>query len=71
LNIGIKIRVSTWWFLSVVHPLKIPIPMCEKKIRVQQKKIIENHLLFMCITNQSLALCTIHPQSVDGLKKLF
>ncbi len=42
LNIGIKIRVSTWSFLCVVRPLQIPIPMCEKKIRVQpenQQKI--------------------------------
>jgi hypothetical protein len=35
------------------------------------RKIVENHLLFTCITNQILALCTIHPQSVDGLEKLF
>jgi hypothetical protein len=36
-NVGIKIRVSTWSFLSFVHPLRIPIPMCKKKIRVQQE----------------------------------
>ena len=38
-HIGIKIRVSTWSFLSVVHPLQIPIPMCEKKILVQQENL--------------------------------
>ncbi len=37
LNEGIKIRVSTWSFLSIVHPLRITIPMCEKKIWVQQE----------------------------------
>jgi hypothetical protein len=26
-----------WSFLSVVHPLQIPIPMCEKKIQIQQE----------------------------------
>jgi hypothetical protein len=26
-----------WSFLSVVHPLQIPIPMCEKKIWVHKK----------------------------------
>jgi hypothetical protein len=26
-----------WSFLSVVHPLRIPIPMYEKKIQVQQQ----------------------------------
>ncbi len=35
-NVGIKIRVPKWSFLSIVHPPQIPIPMCEKKIRVQQ-----------------------------------
>ena len=29
-HMGMKIRVSTWSFLSVVHPLQIPIPMYEK-----------------------------------------
>ncbi len=37
LNVGIKIRVPTWSFLSVVCPLWIPIPMCKKKIWVQQE----------------------------------
>jgi hypothetical protein len=37
LNVGIKIRVSTWSFLSIVRPLRLPIPMCEKKVRVQQE----------------------------------
>jgi hypothetical protein len=36
-NIGIKIRVSKWSFLPFVRPLQIPIPMCKKKIRVQQE----------------------------------
>jgi hypothetical protein len=35
------------------------------------RKFVEKHLLFRCITNQILALCTIHPQSVVGLEKLF
>ncbi len=30
-------RVSTWSFLSIVHPLRIPIPMYKKKVRVQQE----------------------------------
>ncbi len=34
-----KIRVSTWSFLSVVHPLRIPIPMYKKKIFGFNKKI--------------------------------
>jgi hypothetical protein len=71
LHVGIKIRVSTWSFLSVIHPLRIPIPMYKKKVQVQQEKFVENHLLFTCITNQILALYTIHPRSVDGLEKLF
>ncbi len=37
--VGIKIRVSTWSFLSVVHPLQIPIPMYEKKVWVQQENL--------------------------------
>ncbi len=36
-HVGIKIRVSMWSFLSVVHPLLIHIPMYEKKVRVQQE----------------------------------
>jgi hypothetical protein len=36
-HVVIKIKVSTWSFLSVVHPLQIPIPMYEKKIWVQQE----------------------------------
>ncbi len=35
------------------------------------RKFVENHLLFTCTTNKILALCTIHPQSIDGLEKLF
>jgi hypothetical protein len=35
------------------------------------RKLVENHLLFTCINNQILALCTIHPRSIDGLEKLF
>jgi hypothetical protein len=31
--------VSTWSFLSVVHPLRILIPMCVKNIRVQQENL--------------------------------
>jgi hypothetical protein len=38
-HVGIKIRVSTWSFLSVLHPLRIPIPMYEKKVRVQQENL--------------------------------
>ncbi len=36
-HVGSKIRVSTWSFLSVIHPLQIPIPMYEEKVRVQQQ----------------------------------
>ncbi len=28
-NIGIKNRVTMWRHLSIVHPLRIPIPMCK------------------------------------------
>jgi hypothetical protein len=35
------------------------------------RKFVENHLLYTCATNQILALCTIHPRSIDGLAKLF
>jgi hypothetical protein len=38
-HVGIKIRVSTWSFLSVVHPLRIPIPMYEKKVWIQQENL--------------------------------
>ncbi len=43
---GIKIRVSTWSHLSIVCPLRIPIPICKKKIWVQQE-ICRNYLLFI------------------------
>jgi hypothetical protein len=35
------------------------------------RKFVENHLLFTSIANQILALCTIHPRSVDELDKIF
>ncbi len=35
------------------------------------RKFVQNHLLFTYIANQILALCTIHPRSIDGLEKLF
>jgi hypothetical protein len=38
-QVRMKIRVSTWSFLSVVHSLWIPIPMYEKKILGFNKKI--------------------------------
>jgi hypothetical protein len=28
-----------WSFLSVVHPLQIPLPMYEKKVRVHQENL--------------------------------
>ncbi len=34
-----KIRVSTWSFLSILHPLQIPITMYKKKILGFNKKI--------------------------------
>ncbi len=34
-----KIRVSMWSFLSIVHPLQISIPMYKKKILGFNKKI--------------------------------
>jgi hypothetical protein len=49
--VGVKIRVSTWSFLSVIHPLWIPIPMYEKKIWVQQENLYKISYLFMCISN--------------------
>ncbi len=33
------------------------------------RKFVENHLLFTCITNKILALCTIHPWSVEYVCK--
>ncbi len=39
-HVGMKIKVSTWSFLSVVHPLQIPIPMYKKKILGFNKKIL-------------------------------
>ncbi len=39
LNVGNLSRVPTWSFLSVVRPLQIPIPMCKKKIWVQQENL--------------------------------
>ncbi len=38
-HVGMKIGVSTWSFLSVIHPLQIPIPMYKKKILRFNKKI--------------------------------
>ncbi len=35
-HVGIKFRVSMWSFLSIVHPLRTPIPMCKKKVWVQE-----------------------------------
>jgi hypothetical protein len=28
-----------WSFLSVVHPIQIPIPMTKKKIQIQQENL--------------------------------
>ncbi len=39
-HVGMKIRVSTWSFLSVVHPLRIPISINKKKILGFNKKIL-------------------------------
>ncbi len=36
-HIGLKIRVSMWRFLSVLHPLQVPIPVYEKKIWIEQE----------------------------------
>jgi hypothetical protein len=36
-NEGIKIGVSMWSHLYVIHPLQIPIPMCKKKTWVEQE----------------------------------
>ncbi len=41
-----KIRVSTWSFLSVVHPLQIPIPTHKKKIWIQQEYCLGNQRKF-------------------------
>ena len=38
-HIGMKIRVYTRSFLSIVHPLRIPIPMFKKKVQVQQENL--------------------------------
>jgi hypothetical protein len=38
-NVGIKIRVSMWSYLSIVRHLRIPIPMCKKKIWVQKENL--------------------------------
>ncbi len=35
------------------------------------RTFVENHLMFTCITNKTLALCTIHVQSIEGQEKLF
>jgi hypothetical protein len=40
-----------WSFLSIFHPLGIPIPMCKKKIRVQQEfctKLLIVYVYFQC-----------------------
>jgi hypothetical protein len=65
-HIGIKIRVSKWSFLSIVHPLKIPIPMYEKKVWIQHENSYKiTYSLHVCITNLILAL---HTQSMNGLR---
>jgi hypothetical protein len=56
-----------WSFLSVVHPLRIPIPMCEKKIWVQQE--ICTKLLIVYVYFQHIL--AIHTQIVNGLKEPF
>jgi hypothetical protein len=38
-HVGMKIRVSTWSFLSVIQPLQILIPMYDKKIWIQQENL--------------------------------
>jgi hypothetical protein len=38
-HVGIKIWVSMWSFLSIVHPLQISIPMYKKKVRIQQENL--------------------------------
>jgi hypothetical protein len=57
-----------WSFLSVVHPLQIPIPMYKKKIRVQQENSYKISYLFTCVSNLILA---IHMQSKNGYEEPF
>jgi hypothetical protein len=67
-HVGIKIRVSTWSFFSVVYPLQIPIPMCKKKIWVQQENSYKISYLFTCISNLILAILM---QSMNGYEEPF
>ncbi len=53
-HIGIKIRVSTWSFLSVFHPLRIPIPMYKKKVRVQQENSLKITICFCVLPTKFL-----------------
>ncbi len=46
-NVGIKKRVSTWSHLSVVRPLRIPIPLCKKKNGVQRENLYHRKLLYL------------------------
>ncbi len=40
IHVGMKIRVSTWNILSIIHPLQIPICKYKKKILGFNKKIL-------------------------------
>jgi hypothetical protein len=48
-----------WSFLSVVHPLQIPIPMCKKKIHVQQKKLYN---ITYCLPYHQPNSCNTHAE---------
>jgi hypothetical protein len=57
-----------WSFLTIVHPFRIPIPIYEKKIWVQQENLYKISYLFTCISNLILA---IHMQRVNGYEEPF
>ncbi len=61
-HIGIKIRVSTWSFLSVVHPLRIPIPMYEKKVWVQHKNLYK---ITYCLRVLPMNFCTMYHKPME------
>jgi hypothetical protein len=47
-----------WSILSVIHPIQIPIPMCQKKIWVQQES---RNLLIVYVYYQPNS-CTTHTE---------
>ncbi len=56
-----KIRVSMWSFLSVIHPLQIPIPMYKKKIWIQQEYCLGNQRKLSIFLRNNRVCMVVNP----------